>query len=109
MTAPQRASTPGPGEMRADDVGFYVMTPEGRGRRVVDIGQTLDDAIPTEIVSRWNAHEGLASENARLREALEAFVNSLDNARRSGLSPQRDYSDWATVEWTARAALAVKP
>lgn len=41
-------------------------------------------------------------------EACRYFLNALESARRSGLSPAADYSDWNTVEMVVRDAVGAE-
>lgn len=52
------------------------------------------------------AVEDLELSHAALLAACEGFLKSLALAKHSGLTPAKDYSDWATVEYVIRSAIA---
>jgi hypothetical protein len=60
----------------------------------------------TAMIRETAANALLVAAAPDLLEALKFFLTSLENGKRSGLTPARDLSDWNTVDYTARAALA---
>lgn len=64
----------------------------------VDDAKKLAEGYPERIANLFAAAPDLL-------EALEFFLDGLDSRKRGGLAPAPDHSDWATVEYTARAAI----
>ena len=92
QAAPEK-STPGPWELKTclRDEPKLTQLVGADGRHIADFHREADAMVAVQAPA--------------MREALTHFLQGLDTRRSCGLRPTKDYSDWATIEWEARAIL----
>lgn len=56
--------------------------------------------------NKTHALEKLIETNARLIKACQFFLKSLESRKRGGLAPCLDFSDWDTVAYCVKTAVA---
>lgn len=71
------------------------------------ISPAESEAYAGHMVACWNACAGMNPKAARdLLAACQFMIHTLASFRRSGLTPDPTYAEWATVEFKINAAIA---
>ena len=91
----QARHTPGPWKVVGTEIwGPHVRLVNGRG------------AYDEKDRAKNNANARLIASCPDLLDACKFFINSLEASRKGDLTPQWDFSDWATVEFVVKKAIA---